>query len=441
MNNEVDTDSTSHFTSATILIIDDQPKNLAVIGDYLMKCGFTVIVSQTGEGGLRRAKRFKPDLILLDILMPDMDGFETCRRLKADESTKSIPVIFLTALTGVEDKVKGFELGGVDYITKPIEYEEVLARVKTHLQIVNQKKQLEIQACHLENINTQLNKEINIRKAAQRELKKLNEELEDRINSRTEELSKVAERLRLTNIELQKANSELKKIDDIKTEFVALASHELRTPLTSILGYAQTLAASDLQLDDSTKTNILSIIISESKRLASLIGNLLDISKIETRDFKFKTEPFDILEVINKVVGALNLPVNFPLEVHNATRNCCRAVGNKGKTGQVIRNILDNALRYVNENGKVTINVSETEDFILVGISDTGPGIKPEEQKKIFDKFYRIRDEKKRSIGSGLGLSIASKIIASQGGQIWVESTYGEGATFYFTLPKENCDE
>jgi signal transduction histidine kinase len=441
MNNEVNTDSTSHFTSATILIIDDQPKNLAVIGDYLMKCGFTVIVSQTGEGGLRRAKRFKPDLILLDILMPDMDGFETCRRLKADETTKSIPVIFLTALTGVEDKVKGFELGGVDYITKPIEYEEVLARVKTHLQIVNQKKQLEIQACHLENINTQLNKEINIRKAAQRELKKLNEELEDRINSRTEELSKVAERLRFTNIELQKANSELKKIDDIKTEFVALASHELRTPLTSILGYAQTLAASDLQLDDSTKTNILSIIVSESKRLASLIGNLLDISKIETRDFKFKTEPFDILEVINKVVGALNLPVNFPLVVHNATRNCCRAVGNKDKTGQVIRNILDNALRYVNENGKVTINVSETEDFILVGISDTGPGIKPEEQKKIFDKFYRIRDEKKRSIGSGLGLSIASKIIASQGGQIWVESTYGEGATFYFTLPKENCDE
>ncbi len=441
MNNEVNSDSTSHSTSATILIIDDQPKNLAVIGDYLMKCGFTVIVSQTGEGGLRRAKRFKPDLILLDILMPDMDGFETCRRLKADESTKNIPVIFLTALTGVEDKVKGFELGGVDYITKPIEYEEVLARVKTHLQIVNQKKQLEIQACHLENINTQLNKEINIRKAAQRELKKLNDELQDRINSRIEELSKVAERLRLTNIELQKANNELKKIDDIKTEFVALASHELRTPLTSILGYAQTLAASDLHLDDSTKTNILSIIVSESKRLASLIGNLLDISKIETRNFKFKTEPFDILEVINNVIRALNLPVNFPLVVHNATKNCCRAVGNKDKTMQVIRNILDNALRYVNENGKVTINVSETEDFILVGISDTGPGIKPEEQKKIFDKFYRVRDEKKRSIGSGLGLSIASKIIASQGGQIWVESTYGEGATFYFTLPKEICDE
>lgn len=441
MNNEFNTDSTSHSTSATILIIDDQPKNLAVIGDYLMKCGFTVIVSQTGEGGLWRAKRFKPDLILLDILMPDMDGFETCRRLKADESTKAIPVIFMTALTGVEDKVKGFELGGVDYITKPIEYEEVLARIKTHLQIVNQKKQLEIQASHLEKINAQLNKEISTRKAAQSELKKLNEELEHRIGIRTEELSKIAERLRLTNVELQKANSELRKIDDIKTEFVALASHELRTPLTSILGYAQTLAASDLHLDNSTRADILSVIVSESKRLASLIGNLLDISKIETRNFRFKTEPFDISDVINEVISALNLPANFPLVVHNAISKNCRAVGNKDQTGQVIRNILDNALRYVNENGKITINVNETEDFIRVGISDTGPGIKPEEQKKIFDKFYRIRDEKKRSIGSGLGLSIASKIIASQGGQIWVESMYGEGATFYFTLPKEICDE
>ncbi len=440
MNNVSNTDSTSYSSPATILIIDDQPKNLAVIGDYLMKCGFTVIVSQTGVGGLRRARGVKPDLILLDILMPDMDGFETCRRLKADESTKNIPVIFMTALTGIEDKVKGFELGGVDYITKPIEYEEVLARVKTHLQIVNQKRQLEIQACNLENVNALLNKEINSRKVAQRELQRLNEELEDRIKIRTAELSQVAERLRLTNIELQKANQELKKVDDIKTEFVALASHELRTPLTSILGYAQTLAASDLQLDSSTRASILSTIVSESKRLAALIGNLLDISKIETRNFRFKTEPFDISDVIDSVVSTLNLPANFPLVVHNATKNNCKAVGDKEQTGLVIRNILDNAIRYINENGKLTINVNETEDYIRVGISDTGPGIKPEEQKKIFEKFYRIRDEKKRSIGSGLGLSIASKIIISQGGQIWVDSTYGEGATFYFTLPKEICE-
>jgi signal transduction histidine kinase len=398
-------------------------------------------VSQTGVGGLRRAKEVKPDLILLDILMPDMDGFETCRRLNAYESTKNIPVIFMTALTGVEDKVKGFDLGGVDYITKPIQHEEVLARVKTHLQIVNQKKQLEQQARDLSIANTRLQREIDIRSNADKELQRFNEELEDRINNRTAELTKVAERLRITNIELEKANRELKKVDEIKTEFVALASHELRTPLTCILGYAQTLLASDLQLDNSTKTNVLSTIVSESKRLASLIGNLLDISKIETGNFRMKTEPFDISGVIDNVINALNLPGDFPLTVHNELSKNCKAVGNKGQIVQVIRNILDNAIRYVNKKGHITINVNEIDDYIRVEISDTGPGIKPEELKKVFEKFYRIRDEKNRSIGSGLGLSIAAKIIKSQGGQIWVESKYGEGATFYFTIPKEIYNE
>ena len=441
MSNPVKSDSSSSFLPATILIVDDQPKNLAVIGNYLMECGFTILVSQTGIGGLRRAKEAKPDLILLDILMPDMDGFETCRRLNADESTRNIPVIFMTALTGVEDKVKGFELGGVDYISKPIQHEEVLARVKTHLQIVNQKKQLELQTIDLENVNVQLKREIDTRKNAEEELQKFNEELENRINSRTAELAKTAERLRITNIELEKANRELKKIDEMKTEFVALASHELRTPLTCILGYAQTLIASDMQLNDSIRTDILSTIVSESKRLAFLIGNLLDISKIEASNFQIKTELFDISDAVDDVISALNLPKDFPLTIHNTVSKYCRAVGNKEQIGQVIRNILDNALRYVNEKGHITINVNEAGEFIQVGISDTGPGIKAEEQEKIFDKFYRIRDEKKRSIGSGLGLSIAAKIIQSHGGQIWVESKYGQGATFFFTLPKEICNE
>lgn len=441
MSDALDAISATHSQPATILIVDDQPQNLAVIGDYLMKFGYTILVSQTGTGALRRAREVKPDLILLDILMPDMDGFETCKRLKADESTLNIPVIFMTALTGVEDKVKGFDLGGVDYITKPIQHEEVLARVRTHLRIVNQNRMLEQQARDLSIANSRLENEINIRKAAEDKLQKFNEELEDLVKKRTEELSNVADRLRVTNIELQKANKELKRVDEIKSEFVALASHELRTPLTSILGYAQTLLSSELELDNSVLKSILSTIVSESKRLSALIGNLLDLSKIEGKNFKIKTEPFDISEIVGSVINALNLPADLSLTVHNSVPKECRAVGNKDQTGQVVRNILDNALRYVTENGHININIIELDNYIRVEISDTGPGIKPEEQEKIFDKFYRIRDEKNRSFGSGLGLSIASNIIKSQGGKIWVESTYGEGATFYFTLPKEMCNE
>jgi len=119
----------------SVLIIDDQPENLAVISEYLSDSGLTILISQTGESGVERAAYSKPDLILLDILMPGIDGFETCRRLKSNDFTKEIPVIFMTALTDLVDKVKGFEVGGVDYVIKPVQQEELLNRVKIHLKL------------------------------------------------------------------------------------------------------------------------------------------------------------------------------------------------------------------------------------------------------------------------------------------------------------------
>ena len=123
------------FQASVILVIDDNPTNLGVLVDYLEESGFEIIVARNGEMGLKRAQVAQPDMILLDVMMPGIDGFETCRRLKTDESTFEIPVIFMTALSSTEDKVKGFEVGGVDYVTKPIQYKEVLARVTTHLRL------------------------------------------------------------------------------------------------------------------------------------------------------------------------------------------------------------------------------------------------------------------------------------------------------------------
>ena len=119
----------------TILIVDDNPTNLKVVGDDLKARGFRTAIASNGELALKRARHLRPDLILLDVMMPGIDGFETCRRLKADDTTREIPVIFMTALTQTEHKVQGFAVGGVDYITKPIQHEEVFARITTHLQI------------------------------------------------------------------------------------------------------------------------------------------------------------------------------------------------------------------------------------------------------------------------------------------------------------------
>ena len=167
---------------SVILIVDDNPNNLAVLFDFLTESGFKVLVARTGESAITKAEYSLPDLILLDVLMPGIDGFETCRSLKASNLTKDIPVIFMTALHETENKVKGFSLGAVDYVTKPIQNEEVLARAKAHLSIrkLNQK---------LRDQNVQMQQEIADRQQAQINLEQLASELEKRVNSRTLELS------------------------------------------------------------------------------------------------------------------------------------------------------------------------------------------------------------------------------------------------------------
>ncbi|MEK0188689.1 response regulator, partial [Microcoleus anatoxicus] len=161
-----------------ILIVDDNANNLAVLFDFLTASGFKVLVARTGESAITKAEYSMPDLILLDVLMPPgIDGFETCQRLKANDSTKDIPVIFMTALDETENKVKGFDLGAVDYVTKPIQNEEVLARAKAHLSISNLTKKLQAQ-------NEQMQQEIADRQLAQVSLRQLAEQLEKRVAER-----------------------------------------------------------------------------------------------------------------------------------------------------------------------------------------------------------------------------------------------------------------
>jgi PAS domain S-box-containing protein len=192
MNNQSDSPAVAEGHPPSILVVDDDPANLSVMSDYLKDLGFHVTVARDGESALEKARYGRPDLILLDLLMPKIDGFETCRRLKIDDTLKNIPVIFMTALTETQDKVKGFQVGGVDYITKPFQHAEVLARIKIHLTLRAMQKQLETQNAHLQH-------EILERERAEEALREAHNEMEQRVKDRTAALSQANRMLGILN--------------------------------------------------------------------------------------------------------------------------------------------------------------------------------------------------------------------------------------------------
>jgi signal transduction histidine kinase len=412
--------------SVKILIIDDQPANLAVVGDYLIHLGFEILVSQDGESGLKRAEYVKPDLILLDVLMPGMDGFEVCRRLKKNNITKDIPVIFMTAVTDMAARIKAFQIGGVDYISKPVQQEEVVARVKNHLKISEQNIKLYQQAIMFKQqaetvskINQQLEQEIKERLNTEEALHKSQEQLEIRITERT--------------AELVESNQKLKELDDSKNRFISLVSHELRTPLASIIGFAQTLLE-DVSIEKGESDRYLRIIESEGLRLNRMVTNLLDIAKIEKKITELISETFDLAALARQTVCEMRIPSTLTVKINDGKEIPVNA--DREKIKQVFINIISNATRHMNPGGVITISFVLRPSDTLVTIQDTGTGIPKENLLKIFDFFYQVETGfAKKEGGSGLGLSICKEIIKAHGGCIWATSKVGTGSTFFFTIP------
>jgi signal transduction histidine kinase len=409
-----------------VLIVDDNPDNLSVLFDSLRESNFKVLIAESGEVVIERIKYLKPDIILLDIMMPEMDGFETCCRLKANSESKNIPIIFMSALTDTVDKVKGFELGAVDYITKPVQVEEVIARLNTHLTINNLQQQLNEQ-------NAQLKQEINKRIIAENRLSKQNKRLKYEITQRE-----------LIEEKLQHSKELAESANRAKSTFLANMSHELRTPLNGILGYSQILNRDETIADKQG----IQIIQRCGEHLLTLINDILDLSKIEADKLELTTMDFNLSVFLNDIVEIFKMRAQqkgikfiydqlskLPTVVH----------GDEKRLRQILLNLLSNAIKFT-PKGQVIFKVnyhSQTSDLGIISfeVEDSGIGIAADHLEKIFSPFQQVGDQSLQTEGTGLGLAITKKLIEMMGGKIQLETQIGVGSKFWFTIPLKVISE
>jgi len=429
--------------TCALLIVDDEPANLAVATDYLAGYGFQIKIAQTGETGLELARLAQPDLILLDVRLPGIDGFETCRRLKADVRTQDIPVIFMTVATKTEDKVTGFEVGGVDYITKPFQQEEVLARVTTHLHLRQLTRMLEEQ-------NEQL-------QSVQEALYRANESLEQRVAERTAELAQVnailqeqiaerkraEEEIRRLNRELEQRvldrTAQLKTANEELEGFVYSVSHDLRAPLRHIDGFLELLQQrrTTEALDEHSR-HYMSNISSAARRMGQLIDDLLAFSRMGRNEMS--KMPVDLNALTQEIVQEL-APETQGRAIRWRIADLPTVSGDRAMLRQVLTNLIANALKFTQGRtpAEVDIDCQAGEKETIIFVRDNGVGFDMAYADKLFGVFQRLHSTEEFE-GTGIGLANVRRIINRHGGRVWAEGEVNQGATFYFSLPQITQD-
>jgi two-component system NtrC family sensor kinase len=411
----------------TILFIDDTPANLEILIRIFQKESYKVRAVTSGQKGIRAAENDPPDIILLDVNMPDMNGYEVCRLLKQSENLKHIPVIFISALTETFDKVAAFESGGIDYITKPIQIQEALARVKTHLSLRRYQQLLETR-------NKDLNEALNQLKETQSQL--INSEKMASLGVLTagiaHEINNPISFIYTSSLGLVK---NIQFLLDLQNRYDEILSKSDVSLLKEIKEYQ---SEHDFSERLSELTSLSENINNGAKRISGIVKSLRVFSRIDETDMK----EIDLHEAIDSTLVLLQHKIinriRIVKEYNSIPPICCFPA----RISQVLMNILSNAVESIetkpemNENEQIIINTGlitiNDNEFAVIQIRDSGTGIPTENIKKVFDPFFTTKPVGK---GMGLGLSISNNIIREHGGKIEVTSQEGFGASFNILLP------
>lgn len=443
--------------SVRILLVDDTSTNLKVLSEALQGQGWKTLMAIDGESAIEQAEYALPDLILLDVMMPGIDGFETCQRFKANPKLQCIPIIFMTALSDAVNKVRGLELGAVDYITKPFQQEEVVARVKLHLS--------------LSQLNRSLKETVEKQSRTQAQLEDLTQQLEQRVHDRTIELENSIQQLKTTQLQLIQSE----KMSTLG-QLVAGIGHEINNPINFVGGnlkhienYTQDLFAliemyqskqSDAEIEEFIEEVDLEYLTEDMPKLIRSIHEGVD----RLRDISFSLRSFARSDISSKVECQIHEGIESTLMLlkHRLKANeqhpeieINRNYGDlpaircyPGQLNQVFMNLIANALDVFEEQNAarsyeevcavpnmiwISTAIDQSTETAMIRIKDNGFGIPPEIQPQIFEPSFTTKPVGK---GTGLGLAISRQIIVEKhGGKLDCHSMVGQGTEFTIVLP------
>jgi len=365
-----------------VLIVDDNVQNLQVLADILRGGNFKIAMVKDGFKALDFISRKKPDLVLLDIMMPEMDGYEVCTRMKADEKCKDIPVIFISALSDTENKIRGFEVGGVDYITKPFHREEVYARVNAHL------------------------------------------------------------RLKRANEKLKTANELLRESNAAKDKLFSVIAHDLRGPIGSLCQTVEIMSETSDEPDKDLQAELLRSLSISVKGVHYLLENLLYWAGSQSGQMPFHPGPVRLSDIVDPNIHLLDSIArskNIRMLSEIAPEREEQEIlvwADREMMEIVVRNLISNALKFTPDGGEVSVTAVQRGNEVEISVRDTGVGIGDENIIRLFHLHDHFSTRGTRSEkGSGLGLLLCKEFTEKNSGRIWAESSEGKGSLFCFTLP------
>lgn len=361
-----------------ILIVDDKPENLYSLESMLAEKGRKIVKAESGQEALMLACKEEFSLIMLDVQMPEMDGFEVARMLKSTRRTRKTPILFMTAISKEKQyMVRGLEEGAIDYLFKPLDVEITKAKVNTLIKFYQQQQDLEMM------------------------------------------------------------NKELASLNEQKNYFLGMASHDLRNPLGNIITLAQFIEAEADDLSEDVRTYLAGI-VNSGQYMLNLLNDLLDISKIESGKMELQLHDLDLAELVNTVmsdniIAAQNKNIALQYSLHDGLP---KIFADAGQLRQALNNLVSNAIKYSNKGTLVEITVEKKEQHVVFSVHDQGQGIPENELSKVFKPFQKTSVKSTAGESStGLGLAIVKKVIEAHHGTVGVTSEAGKGSVFTFMLP------